>query len=162
MKNNDLNILDKKYKSPIVFLGKPRELGKTTKRVNNKIVFLLKKEAQISQIVDPDKYQEEIDGWMEDVKKFVKTLISPITDEELEFIEEDDLVDIVDAIERRKRLARGMTNEEVDILEKAGRKALVNSAKLSLGEDEGVSEDFPQTQSTDQDMNTGKQNTTED
>lgn len=160
IQSNDINILNKLYKSPIKFMGKNRELAKSTKTTHNKLIFLLKKEAQISAIVDPDKYEEEMDQWMKDVKSFVKKLIHPISDAELEYIEEDDLVDIIDAIERRKRKARGLTDEEIDILEQAGRKAQVNSAKMILLEDEGASdEDFPQ--NTGQDTNTGKPNSSE-
>lgn len=125
------------------------------------LIYLMKKNAYVHNINNnPETFIKEIDAWFDETKKFVKSIISPITDEELEELEVEDLEIIQDAIARRKYIARGYTNEEADAFEAAGRKALVSRAKL-LASDGGSEEDF-QEKNTAQDGNTSKQNTTED
>jgi hypothetical protein len=163
MENNDMHILDKKYKSPIKFMGKPRELAKTKKKISNKIISLVKKNAEISKIKNSDVYDEKMEKWDEEAQKLVKSLITPISDEELEYLDEEDLADILNAIERRKKKARGWTDKELDDLEEVGRQNMMQGAKKLLsaysGDDD---EDFQNQMNSDQDSSTGKQNTTED
>jgi len=161
-----MDVLDKQYKSPIQFLGKPRELAKTTRKTSNKLIYLLKKNAYIHNMnANPDLFMEEIDAWFEESKEFIKSIISPITDEEMEDLEIEDLELIQNAIDRRKYIARGYTHAEVDAFEAAGRKSIVSRAIRLAGDeivdDEG-GEDFQSTVNTAQDGSTSKQNTTAD
>lgn len=158
-----MSILDKKYKSPIVFLGKPRELAKTTKRTTNKIRSLLKRDAEMNRISSSEEYDKASELWIKDSEKLVKSLISPISKEELEEVDVMDIKCILDAIERRKYVAAGYTHEEVDLMEASERANVVGQAKLMVNEvekedflkketPEPVQEDSP---NTDPDMNTG-------
>lgn len=157
-----MDVLDKQYKSPIQFLGKTRELAKTTRKTSNKLIYLLKKNAYIHNMnANPNVFMEEIDAWFEEAKEFIKSIISPITDEEMEDLEIEDLEQIQNAIDRRKYIARGYTHAEVDAFEAAGRKNIVSRA-MRIAETEDVGEDFPNTTNTVQDGSTSKPNTTED
>ena len=166
MVNEDVKILDKKYKSPILFLGKQRELAKTTKRVTNQIRFLLKKEYENNNL-PAEEYITAGDEWIKEAQKLVKSIISPISNDELEYIDVLDLKGILDSIERRKYKARGYTDDEIDLMEEAERANIVAQTKLVIQGAEEV--DFqmnnsqnPQSQNTALDMNTGKPNTSEE
>lgn len=147
MSGNDVEILNMEHESPINFLGKKRRLGKTNKRISNRITYLLKKENANNRIIDPEEYEIESDEWIKQAGKLVKQIIKPITKEELEFIDVQDLEQIQDAIERRKYKARGYTDQEITMIEEAGRKAMVDQAKRLLVEDDTPldedGEDFP-------------------
>lgn len=146
MSGNDTEILNMEHESSITFLGKKRRLGRTNKRISNRIIYLLKLESSNNNIPDPEKYLEASEKWIKEAGKLVKQLIKPITKEELEFIDVQDLEQIQDAIERRKYKARGYNDEEIRTIEEAGKKALVDRALMILGEDNpdntGNDEDF--------------------
>lgn len=166
IKINEMAILDPNRETEIVLLGKVRKLLKTNKGVSNKITYLLKKDAYInSPEVNFQAFERLSKEWNQDAQKLVKQIIKPISKAELEYVDTHELEIIADAIERRKYEARGYTQEEIDTVEEAGRKALVARAKAinegleieALEEDE----DFQET-NTDQDLNTGKRNISED
>jgi hypothetical protein len=139
--------MDSGRKTTIMFLGKKRELAKTTKAISNKIIYLLKKESFMnSNQVDYKQYDELTKEWIKETGELVKKIISPITKEELEYIDVNDLETIQDAIERRKYKARGYTDDDIDALENAGKKAIISRAKMMGNLDgEGEDEDFQRT-----------------
>jgi len=141
---NDVNVIDTNRKTPIFFLGKKRELAKTSKKISNKITYLLKKEAFLnSNQVDYKEYEVLSDEWLKEAGELVKKIIKPITKDELELIDPMELEIIQDAIERRKYQARGYTDEEIDVLETAGKKAIIARARmLGMDMEEVESEDF--------------------
>jgi hypothetical protein len=143
-KNED-KIIDINRKTPIFFLGKQRELARTTKKISNKIVYLLKKEAYLnSSQVGFTEYETLSEEWLKEAGELVKKIIKPISKDELEMIDVSELETIQDAIERRKYKARGYTDEEVEILENAGKKAIIARARmLGMDDEEVESEDFP-------------------
>lgn len=142
---NEANIIDTNRKTPIFFLGKQRELSKTNKKISNKIVYLLKKEAYLnSSQVGFTEYETLSEEWLKEAGELVKKIIKPITKDELDMIDVSELETIQDAIERRKYKARGYTDEEVEILENAGKKAIIARARmLGMDDEEVESEDFP-------------------
>jgi len=142
-KNED-KIIDINRKTPIFFLGKQRELARTTKKISNKIVYLLKKEAYLnSSQVGFTEYETLSEEWLKEAGELVKKIIKPISKDELEMIDVSELETIQDAIERRKYKARGYTDEEVEILENAGKKAIIARARmLGMDDEEVESEDF--------------------
>lgn len=141
---NDMKVLDSNRKTVIHFLGKDRELSKTTKRISNKITYLLKKESYMnSNMVDFKEYEKLSEEWIREAGKLVKQIVKPVKKEELEYIDVQDLEVIQDAIERRKYKARGYSDEDIDALEQAGKKAIIARARMLGNTEEDVdTEDF--------------------
>jgi hypothetical protein len=96
-----------------------------------------------SNMVDFKEYEKLSEEWIREAGKLVKQIVKPIKKEELEYLDVQDLEVIQDAIERRKYKARGYSDEDIDALEQAGKKAIIARARMLGNTEEDVdTEDF--------------------
>lgn len=155
-KTNDEKAIDQNYKSSIELLGKKRLLGRTNKRIIIELRRLVQKEQLLDRILDEEMFEKAYAEWENELNKIVKTIITPISKEELKELEIDDISAILREISRRNYRRRGFTNEEIQELETADKNVILEQAKqINAGDSDFL------TQNTDSDMNTGKQNSLE-
>jgi Na+/phosphate symporter len=141
VKINDEKALDLRYKSQIEFpsgSGEIKKLGRTNKIMTRELRELITKASTLPE-TSPIKELEKMD---EEIRKMIKKFISPISKKELEIVEEDDLIYILELIEKRKLRRQGYNDKQITELEKAGVEEQFQKTLhfIKTGE---VLEDFP-------------------
>jgi len=128
--DNDEKALNLNYKSPFEFMGKKCQLGRTNMAMTRELRRLYDLKRKLPKMSD-----KEFDDYFKKVKAIIKQVISPITDRELDNIDEEDFGDIYRFVNRRDMKRRGFSNEEIEEFEEADRRSEITfQQKIAEGD----------------------------
>lgn len=173
---NDDKSIDLDYKSPIVFLGERRELGRTNDLISNKIRRVMERMNGLDEFETDEEMEKEFSEIQSQLQKLIPKIITPINPEDIEYINAIDLEELLKSIMHRVYRRRGFSQKEIDDMEQKERDAIKRETfnRLELLSNEDALEDVKQVflrtqieenkkkQSMEEDTPIGKQNSLED